>query len=141
VNLVAPFECSQIAAKHMMDLKTPGSIIFITSLNENFTNDTQVDYASSKGGLRMQMKAFCLALGSKGIRCNAVAPGMMLTDMTAAHWTKPENEAYISKRVPVGRIGVPEDIGRVCVFLASEDAAYINGTTITVDGGFTAACP
>lgn len=140
INLAGPFHCTQVAAQHMIERGEGGDIIFITSLNENFTNAKQVDYASSKGGLRMQMKAFCLALGQHGIRCNAVAPGIMLTDMTAFHWEKPENASYIKQRVPVGRIGLSDDIGAVCVFLTSQAAGYINGTTITVDGGYTASC-
>lgn len=141
INLIGPFNCTQVIARHMIETQTMGNIIFITSLNENFTSAGQVDYASSKGGLRMQMKAYALSLGKHGIRCNAVAPGIMLTEMTAFHWNKPENEKYIQRRVPVGRIGLPDDIGQVCTFLASDAAGYVNGTTITVDGGFTASCP
>jgi NAD(P)-dependent dehydrogenase (short-subunit alcohol dehydrogenase family) len=141
INLIGPFNCTQVVAKHMVTSGTKGNILFITSLNENFTNAQQVDYASSKGGLRMQMKAFALSLGKHGIRCNAVAPGIMLTEMTAFHWEKPENDKYIRQRVPVGRIGLPHDIGQVCTFLASDAAGYVNGTTITVDGGFSASCP
>jgi NAD(P)-dependent dehydrogenase (short-subunit alcohol dehydrogenase family) len=141
VNLAGPFHCTQVVARHMIERGAGGVIIFITSLNENFTNASQLDYASSKGGLRMQMKAFCLALGAHGIRCNAVAPGMILTDMTRSHWEKPANAAYIRRRVPVGRIGTPRDIGEVCAFLASDAARYVSGTTITVDGGYTASCP
>ena len=115
-----------------------GNIIFITSLNENFTDASQLDYASSKGGLRMQMKAFCLALGPHGIRCNAVAPGMILTPMTAGYWEMPEPAARIKTRCPVGRVGMPRDIGAACVFLASDEASFITGVSLPVDGGLTA---
>lgn len=80
------------------------------------------------------------ALGKHGITCNAIAPGMILTPLTAFHWEKPENAAAIKERVPVGRIGTPEDIGHVAVFLASSEAAYVSGVTVRVDGGHQACC-
>lgn len=141
INLAGPFHCTQVIAKQMIKQGQGGRIVFITSLNENFTSESQLDYASSKGGLRMQMKAWCLALGKYGITCNAVAPGIILTDMGRSHWEKPENAAHIKKRVAMGRIGSPDDIGSAAFFLASEEAYYISGTTITVDGGYSAACP
>jgi len=88
----------------------------------------------------MTMVGFATALGKYGITCNAVAPGMILTPMTAFHWEKPENAEFIKQRVPAGRIGAPEDIGNACVFLASREAEYINGITLRVDGGHQAVC-
>ncbi len=140
INLAGPYHCTQAVARRMIALGSPGRIVFITSLNENVTCESQLDYASSKGGLRMQMKSWCLALGKYGITCNAVAPGIILTDMGRDHWERPENAARIKGRVPVGRIGSPEDIGSAVFFLASEEARYISGTSITVDGGYSASC-
>ncbi len=140
VNLSGPFHCTQITARRMIEQGRGGRIIFITSLAENVTGPAQVDYGASKGGLRMTMVGFATALGKHGITCNAVAPGMILTPMTAFHWEKPENAAFLEQRVPVGRIGTPEDIGNACVFLASPEAAYINGVTLRVDGGHQALC-
>ncbi len=138
VNLNGAFHCTQLAAREMIARGQGGRIVFITSLAENVTGPAQVDYGASKGGLRMMMVGFATALGPHGITCNAVAPGMILTDMTRWHWEKPENAAFIQKRVPVGRIGTPEDIGKAVVFLASDDAAYISGVTLRVDGGHQA---
>jgi NAD(P)-dependent dehydrogenase (short-subunit alcohol dehydrogenase family) len=138
VNLNGAFHCTQLAAREMIARGRGGRIVFITSLAENVTGPAQVDYGASKGGLRMMMVGFATALGPHGITCNAVAPGMILTDMTRWHWEKPENAAFIQKRVPVGRIGMPEDIGKAVVFLASDDAAYISGVTLRVDGGHQA---
>ncbi len=140
VNLTGAFHCTQLAARHMIHRGKGGRVIFITSLSEHVTGPSQVDYAASKSGLRMTMAGFATALGKYGITSNAVAPGMILTDMTAHHWNQPGPAAEIKVRVPVGRIGTPEDIGHAVVFLASPEAAYISGITIRVDGGHQAVC-
>lgn len=140
VNLTGAFHCTQLAARRMIERGQGGRIVFITSLSEHVTGPAQVDYAASKSGLRMTMAGFATALGKHGITSNAVAPGMILTDMTAHHWTKPGPAAEIKLRVPVGRIGTPEDIGNAVVFLASKEAEYISGITIRVDGGHQAVC-
>lgn len=140
VNVTGAFNCTQLAAGKMMAAGRGGRVIFITSLAENVTGPAQVDYGASKAAMRMTMVGFATALGKHGITCNAVAPGMILTPMTAFHWDKPENAAFIKERVPVGRIGTPEDVGNACVFLASSEAEYINGITLRVDGGHQAVC-
>jgi NAD(P)-dependent dehydrogenase (short-subunit alcohol dehydrogenase family) len=140
INLTGAFHCTQLVARQLIEQGHGGSIVFITSLSTNFTNPSQVDYAASKAGLRMTMKGFAAALGQHGITCNAVAPGMMLTPMTEHYWGQPGPAEHIKKRVPVGRIGVPQDIGRAVVFLASPEASYISGTTLRVDGGFETSC-
>lgn len=140
VNLTGAFHCTQIAARRLIEQGAGGRIIYITSLAENVAGPAQVDYAASKGGLRMQMVGFATALGPDGITCNAVAPGMILTDMTRHHWEQPGPAEMIKARVPMGRIGTPEDVGKAVVFLASEDAEYINGVSLRVDGGHQAVC-
>ncbi|HOZ49139.1 MAG TPA: glucose 1-dehydrogenase [Candidatus Hydrogenedentes bacterium] len=141
VNLTGAFHCTQVVARKMIETGRGKRIIFITSLAENVTGPAQVDYGASKGGLRMTMVGFATALGKYGITCNAIAPGMILTPMTESHWMKPENAAFIKERVPVRRIGTPEDIGHACVFLASSpEADYVNGVTLRVDGGHQAVC-
>ena len=140
VNLNGAFHCTQAAAATMIERGNGGRIIFITSLAENVTGPAQVDYGASKGGLRMLMVGFATRLGPHGITCNAIAPGMILTDMTRHHWEQPGPAEFIKTRVPVGRIGKPEDIGRAAVFLASRESEYINGITLRVDGGHQAVC-
>lgn len=140
VNLNGAFHCTQVVAKHMIERGKGGRILFITSLAENVTGPAQVDYGASKGGLRMLMVGFATRLGRHGITCNAIAPGMILTDMTRHYWEQPGPAEMITQRVPVGRIGTPEDIGRAAVFLASPEAEYINGVTLRVDGGHQAVC-
>jgi NAD(P)-dependent dehydrogenase (short-subunit alcohol dehydrogenase family) len=140
VNLHGAFHCTQLVAKEMIRGGRGGRIIFITSLAVNVSSAAQGDYAASKAGLHMLMKSFAIALGPKGITCNGVAPGMILTDMTRFHWEKPEPAAFVKQRVPVGRIGTPEDIGNAVALLCSDEAAYINGVGLIVDGGHQAVC-
>jgi NAD(P)-dependent dehydrogenase (short-subunit alcohol dehydrogenase family) len=140
VNLHGAFHCTQLVAREMLQRGQGGRIIFITSLAVNVTAAVQGDYAASKAALHMLMKSFAIALGPKGITCNGVAPGMILTDMTRFHWEKPEPAAFVKQRVPVGRIGTPEDIGNAVALLCSDAAAYINGVGLIVDGGHQAVC-
>jgi len=140
VNLTGPFHCTQLVARKMVERGKGGRIIFITSLAENVSSSSQVDYGASKGGLRMLMVGSSIPLARHGITCNAIAPGMIVTPMTAHHWLKPENQAFAQERIPVGRLGTPEDIGKVAVFLASPEAEYVTGVTIRVDGGHQAPC-
>jgi glucose 1-dehydrogenase len=141
VNLTGPFHCTQAVAREMIRRGKGGRIICITSLSEDVTNPNQVDYAASKSGLRMMMVGFACALGPHGITCNAVAPGMILTDMTKHHWGKPGPAKYIKTRAPMGRIGTPIDVGRACVYLASPEADYVTGVSLRVDGGFMTMSP
>lgn len=140
VNVTGAFHCTQLVAREMIARKTKGRIVFITSLAVNVTSSAQGDYAASKAGLHMLMKSFAIALGPNGITCNAVAPGIILTDMGRAHWEKPENAAFIKQRVPVGRIGSPEDIGNAVALLCADESTYINGVGLIVDGGHQAVC-
>ncbi len=140
VNLTGAFHCTQLVGRAMIEQGRGGRVIFITSLAVNVTGSAQADYAASKAGLHMLMKSFAIALGKHGITCNAVAPGMILTDMTRFYWEKPEPAAFIKTRVPVGRIGTPADIGNAVALLCSDEAAYINGVGLIVDGGHQAVC-
>ncbi len=140
VNVTGAFHCTQVVGRKMIERGQGGRVVFITSLAENVTSSAQVDYGASKAGLRMTMVGFAIALGPHGITCNAVAPGMILTPMTEWHWSQPEPAAFIKERVPVGRIGTPQDIGHAVVFLASPEASYVNGITVRVDGGHQARC-
>jgi len=141
VNISGAFYCTQIAARHMISRAEGGDaggrVIFISSLADRFSQPSQVEYAASKSGLKGLMLGFATALAPHGITSNAVAPGMIMTPLVEHHWAQPGPAEQIKKLVPVGRIGQPSDVGKAVVFLASEDAAYINGVTLTVDGGFS----
>lgn len=140
VNLTSAFHCTQLVGREMIRRQTKGRVVFITSLAVNVTSAAQADYGASKAGLHMLMKGFAIALGPKGITCNAVAPGMIVTDMTRQHWDKPENIEFAKGRIPSGRLGTPEDIGNAVALLCSEQADYINGVGLIVDGGHQTVC-
>ena len=140
VDLIGAFHCTQLAARQMIRLGRRGRIVNITSLAVNVTGAGQVDYAAAKAGLHMLTKGFAIALGPHGITVNAVAPGMILTDMTRHYWEQPGPAEMIKKRVPAGRIGQPTDIGKTVAFLVSDEAEYVNGISIIVDGGHQAVC-
>ncbi len=140
VNVTGAFHFTQLAGRQMIDQGAGGRVISITSLSENVSGPVQVDYAASKAALRMMTVSFATALGPHGITCNCIAPGMILTPMTESHWSQPTNAEFIRTRVPMGRIGTPEDIGRAAVMLASPEAEYISGVTLRVDGGHQAVC-
>jgi 3-oxoacyl-[acyl-carrier protein] reductase len=132
INLKGAFYCTKIVAKNMMK-RRKGCIINISSVSGVIGNPGQANYAASKAGLIGLTKTAAKELAPRGITVNAVAPGFIETDMTAL---LPEDvKETMLGRVPLGRAGKPEDVAGVVAFLASEQAAYINGASIPVDGG------
>jgi 3-oxoacyl-[acyl-carrier protein] reductase len=131
-NLSSAFYLSKAALRGMMR-NTWGRVINISSVVGIMGNVGQANYVTAKAGIIGLTKALAKEYASKGITVNAVAPGFIESDMTA---TLPEDlkKSYLSQ-IPVGRFGQPDEVAKVVTFLASEDAAYINGQTITVDGG------
>ncbi len=132
VNLKSCFNTIKAVAKQMMKQKS-GSIINMTSVVGIKGNAGQANYASSKAGIIGLTKSVALELGSRGIRCNAIAPGFIETEMTA----KLDEKTVQSWRdaIPLKRGGKPEDVADACVFLASDMATYISGQVLQVDGG------
>ncbi len=96
-----------------------------------------MNYAVSKGGIMQLMKTMAQELGPHRIRVNSIAPGAVKTPINRSVWESPDAEAALLKLIPYGRIGEPEDIGRVAAWLASEEADYLTGATLFVDGGMT----
>jgi glucose 1-dehydrogenase len=144
VNLTGAFLCAREAAREMVhrgvrrDVSVAaGKIIFTSSVHQMIPWAGHVNYASSKGGMLQLMESTAQALGPQQIRVNSIAPGAIKTPINHAAWATPEAEARLLKLIPYGRVGVPEDIGRVAAWLASDEADYIHGTTIFVDGGMT----
>jgi 3-oxoacyl-[acyl-carrier protein] reductase len=132
VNLTGVFNCTQSAIKYMMKQKS-GSIVNLTSIVGIYGNAGQTNYAASKAGVIGFTKSCAMELASRGIRVNAIAPGFIETDMTAAI---PEKiREAMKKAIYLGRTGVPEDIANAAAFLASDAASYITGITLEVHGG------
>jgi len=138
VNLDAAFYLAQAAAHHMRAQPQGGSIINIASML-SFQGGIRVPaYAAAKSALTGLTRALCNEWAPLGIRVNAIAPGYMATDNTAALQADPQRNAAILARIPAGRWGQPEDMAGAVVFLASQAAVYVNGHTLAVDGGWLA---
>jgi len=132
VNLKAVFNCSQIAAKAMIK-KRSGSIVNVASVSGLMGNVGQANYSASKAGIIGLTKTLARELAPRKITVNAVAPGFIETDMTAAMPEKAIEK--VKGMIPLGRAGKPEDVAEVIAFLASPAAAYLTGQVIHVDGG------
>lgn len=131
-NLTGAFRCVRRATKGMLRLKR-GRIVLISSVVGLYGSPGQVSYGASKAGLVGMARSITRELGGRGITANVVAPGFIETDMTAA--LAEETQASYKSAIPAGRFGSVEEVARVVRFLASEDAAYINGAVVPVDGG------
>ena len=132
VNLFAAFYLSKSVIKGMMKRRY-GRIIQITSIVGHIGNPGQVNYAASKAGLVGMSKSLALEVASRNITINCIAPGFIKTSMTEG-LNESQKEKLIEK-IPSKKLGLPQDVASACVFLASEEAAYINGSTIHVNGG------
>lgn len=132
VNLTGVFNCTQAVAEHMMQ-RGSGRIINASSVVGLYGNFGQTNYVATKAGVIGMTKTWARELGRKGICVNAVAPGFIATEMVSA---MPEKViTMMEEKTPLGRLGKPEDIANAYCFLASDEASFINGTTLSVDGG------
>lgn len=134
VNLHGPFFASREAARHMVE-HGGGSIVNIASTDAFQVESPQTHYNASKAALVMMTKSIAHELGHRGIRANCIAPGETLTPMLGEDMSDPEFVREYLRRVPLRRAADPREQARVVLFLASDDASYINGETIVVDGG------
>jgi glucose 1-dehydrogenase len=114
-----------------------GKIICMSSVHEVIPWAGHVNYAASKGGIMLMMKSIAQEVAPHRIRVNSIGPGAIRTPINKEAWSTPEAYNNLMRLVPYKRIGEPEDIGRVAAWLASDQADYITGTTIFVDGGMT----
>jgi glucose 1-dehydrogenase len=114
-----------------------GKIICVSSVHEIIPWAGHVNYAASKGGVMLMMKSIAQEVAPYRIRVNSIAPGAIRTPINTAAWETPEAYAALMNLIPYKRIGEPEDIGRATVWLASDHADYVNGTSLFVDGGMT----
>lgn len=142
VNLTGQFLCSREAVKEFLKRGVvkerscaAGKIICMSSVHQIIPWAGHVNYASSKGGIEMMMKSMAQELAPKKIRVNAIGPGAIETHINEAAWSTPEALKRLLTLIPYGRVGMPEDIGKVAVWLASDESDYLVGTTVYADGG------
>lgn len=134
VNLEVPFRLGVAAASHFFE-KGSGVIINIASILGYKATREAGAYVPAKHGLIGLTKQMALEWAGQGIRVNAIAPGLIKTDMTTPMWSTPAGDAYVRNKISAHRIGQPQDIAGLAVFLASDAASFIHGETIVVDGG------
>jgi NAD(P)-dependent dehydrogenase (short-subunit alcohol dehydrogenase family) len=139
VNLKGAFLAGQAAARQMVAQvkagQPAGAIINMSSINAVVAIANQVPYCASKGGIDQLTKVMALSLAPYGVRVNAIGPGSIMTDILKGVATDAEAKRRVLSRTPLGRIGAPEEVASVAVFLASDDASYVTGQTVYCDGG------
>lgn len=135
VNLKGVFLCSQAAANLMVNQGRGGRIVSVSSISALVGGGLQTHYTPTKAGIHSLMQSLAIVLGPHGVTCNSVLPGTIATDINKDDLSDPDKRAYFERRIPVGRIGAPDDIAGPVAFLASDEAAYVNGAALLVDGG------
>ena len=135
VNLHGAYFMTQAAANQMVKQGQGGAIVAISSISALVGGEFQTHYTPTKAGVHSLMQSCAIALGRHGIRCNSVLPGTILTDINKDDLADPAKREYMEGRIPLGRLGQPEDIGGAVAFLASDMAAYVTGAALLVDGG------
>jgi glucose 1-dehydrogenase len=135
VNLRGPFFLTQAFVRRLRDSKKPGRIINISSVHEDMVFPGFATYCCSKGGLRMLMRDLSVELGPFGITVNNVAPGAIATPINKSLLENKSELGALLANIPLGRMGLPADVAGLVAFLASDDAAYITGSTFVIDGG------
>lgn len=138
VNLTGSFLTAQAAARAMRDAGHGGSIVLVGSINSQMALPSASAYCASKGGVLMLAKALALDLAPLGIRVNVIGPGVTDTPMSATTLADPERSAALLGRIPLRRPANPAEIGQAAAFLTSDDANYVTGAFLPVDGGWLA---
>ncbi len=135
VNLHGAYYMVQAAANQMVRQGDGGSIVAISSISALVGGEMQTHYTPTKAGVHSLMQSCAVALGRHGIRCNSVLPGTIATDINKDDLADPNKRQYMEGRIPLGRLGLPQDIASVVAFLASDMASYMSGAALLVDGG------
>jgi L-rhamnose 1-dehydrogenase len=135
VNLHGAYYMTQAAAQRMQQQGTGGAIIAISSISALVGGEMQTHYTPTKAGVHSLMQSCAIALGRHGIRCNSVMPGTIATDINKEDLADPAKKKYMEGRIPLGRLGEPDDVAGCVIFLASDLARYVTGSSILVDGG------
>ena len=144
VNLTGQFLCARATAREFIRRgvrptisRAAGKIICMSSVHQMIPWAGHVNYATSKGGIMQLMKTMAQELAPHKIRVNGIAPGAIETPINRSAWDSPAAKARLLKLIPYGRVGLPEDIAKAAVWLASDESDYVHGTTLFVDGGMT----
>lgn len=144
VNLTGQFLCAREAIKEFLrrgiipeKSAACGKIICMSSVHELIPWAGHANYATSKGGIKMLMQSLAQEYGAQKIRVNSICPGAIKTPINTAAWQTQAAYDDLMKLIPYNRIGLPEDVGKIAVFLASDDSDYITGASIFIDGGMT----
>ena len=135
VNLKGPFFLAQAFVRRLIAAKKPGRIINISSVHEDMVFPNFSTYCASKGGIRMLMRDLAVELGPLGITVNNIAPGAIATPINSKLLDNKAELDALLKNIPLGRMGTPEEVAGLALFLASDDGAYCSGSTFIIDGG------
>ena len=137
VNLRGSFLCAREAIARWVDAETPGAVINVSSVHQMIPKPSYLAYSVSKGGMMNLTRTLALEYAGRGIRVNGIGPGATITPINRAWVDDPVKAAMVYEHIPMGRAGEADEMAGVATFLASDDAAYITGQTIFVDGGLT----
>jgi glucose 1-dehydrogenase len=137
VNLKGAYLCAREAIKQFLNQGGKGTIINVSSVHEIIPRPQYVSYSISKGGMRNLTRTLALEYARLGIRVNAIAPGATVTPINEAWTNDPEKKASVESHIPMGRAGTSEEMAAAVAFLCSDEAAYITGQTLFIDGGLT----
>jgi glucose 1-dehydrogenase len=137
VNLRGAFLCAQQAVGHFLEAGRPGAIVNVSSVHQLIPKPRFVGYSVSKGGMQNLTRTMALEFASRGIRVNGIGPGATVTPINRSWIDDPRKRAMVESHIPMRRAGDAEEMAAVTAFLCSDEAAYITGQTVFVDGGLT----
>ena len=137
VNIRGAFLCAREAIRHFLDEDKPGVIVNVSSVHQLIPKPDYLGYSVSKGGMQNLTRTLALEYAGRGIRVNSIGPGATVTPINRAWIDDPVKREQVESHIPMARAGTADEMGGVACFLASDDAAYITGQTIFVDGGLT----
>jgi glucose 1-dehydrogenase len=137
VNLRGAFLCAREAIRHYLNQNKPGIIINVSSVHQLIPKPRFLGYSMSKGGMQNLTRTLALEYAGRNIRVNGIGPGATITPINRAWVDDPEKAAMVLQHIPMGRAGTADEMGAVATFLASDEASYVTGQTIFIDGGLT----